>query len=179
MQEVLVYTNRRTRPKVTALGGFVAGCLVAGIMSGGWQWHRGQQEQNRLLAAFDTERKALTGQRDEARRQVKADALRHTGEPLEWLAARVVRNLAELENRLVQFPEFKTESYRIPFQELRVEVAKQSGEAASLAKAVRSVSSASRCAMADVAEAPTLWTEGNVVLTSRGWVGTGRTGAAP
>lgn len=179
MQEVLVYTNRRTRAKVTAWGGFVAGCLVAGLLSGGWQWHQGQQEQLRLQAAFEAERKLLTGQRDDARGQVKANAARYNGEPLDWLSVRAVRNLAELEKRLAQFPEFKTESYRIPFQLLRAEVASQSTEAASLAKAVRAIPSGSRCALVEVAEAPALWAEGEVVLTARGWVGAGRAGAAP
>jgi len=179
MQEVLVYTNRRMRPKVTAWGGFVAGCLIAGAAVSGRHAHKAQQEQDQLRAAFAVERQALLGQRDEARRDLRATAARYTGEPVDWLAARVVRNLGALEKRLAQFPEFKTESFWTSFNLLRAEVAIQSAEAEMLTMALRSVAGPAQCAIADASDAPSVWAEGNVSLTSRGWVGVHRAGAAP
>lgn len=172
MQEVLVYTNRRTRARLTALGGFLAGCVIAGALAGGWQWRQGQQELTKLQGEFEAERKTLMDQRDVATRNAKVTEARYAGEPVAWFAGKAVRNVAELDRRLNRFPEFKTDTYRVPFEELKAEVAKQGDEVAALAKAIYAVEPPSRCAVSKQTDgAAVLWSEGSVALTSRGWTG--------
>lgn len=174
MQELLLVTNRRTRLRVTAWGGVVAGMLVGGCLTAiaGYTLIERQQtaahgRESALKADYETKLRVVTV---EAKNKERV----YSGGPLAYLVRSQEANLANLQERLTKFPAFKTDVYKDSFTGLSDEIARQAKESRALLTVLSASDTApgARCAIApsDVAT-PSLWSNGNATFYKNGWRG--------
>ncbi|ABD72002.1 hypothetical protein Rfer_4316 (plasmid) [Rhodoferax ferrireducens T118] len=174
MQELLLVTNRRTRLRVTAWGGVVAGMLVGVCLSAiaGYTLIERQQtaahsRESALKADYETKLRDFTV---EAKNRERV----YSGVPMAYLVRAQEANLADLQERLTKFPAFKTDVYKDLFSELSDEIARQAKESRALLTVLSAsdTAPAARCAIAssDVGT-PSLWSNGKASFYKNGWRG--------
>lgn len=173
MQELLLVTNRRSRLRVTALGGAAVGALLGALFvcgAGYGVYTRAQAAESTrsagLAVAYEAKVLALST-------QLKQMEAKKVCKPLEYLAQSQEVHAQRIRDLTAQFPAFKTEPFKTVHSELLAESTRQLQSAQSLRSALAATTGGSvLCAIAPDGEAPaSVWTEGVVSLHKDGWRG--------